>query len=337
MKSLLFFRGDWTLEEDLQILEEVEKHGTKWALISRGLNCRNENSVKNRYFSLMGLHSLSRKKKKVSIKSINEKIAFKIMEIKEKLGLEKKEQIKIEPEFMPPPTLTKTLKKPKNVYFSQDLVDDIKEDLVLPLISTQTSKKKICPIESAFEMGNSSIYRINNNGHLFQEIERTPFMLQKQFSECNLDPYLKRPEESLTYSNGILKDSFETNFNRNMYFQGKNMSQNPKSIKESNINVSQRFLEEEDMFNKKKSLMDYENMSSSSISLKEIHHPMLNSKSFIEKEKSNITESSNSYKEKQLLISAILNLKSEGSKISSLESALSKDWKLVRDKLEYED
>lgn len=51
------------MQEDLKILEESENIGTKWAKISKFLVGRNENSVKNRYFTLLGIHSISHKKK----------------------------------------------------------------------------------------------------------------------------------------------------------------------------------------------------------------------------------------------------------------------------------
>lgn len=46
-------RGDWSIEEDLFLLENILKNGKKWALISKQMVSRNENTVKNRYFSLI--------------------------------------------------------------------------------------------------------------------------------------------------------------------------------------------------------------------------------------------------------------------------------------------
>ena len=40
--------------------------GYKWAELSKILKGRNENSIKNRYFTLMHLHGESRKKEKIS-------------------------------------------------------------------------------------------------------------------------------------------------------------------------------------------------------------------------------------------------------------------------------
>eukprot|EP00301_Raphidiophrys_heterophryoidea_P001045 c10519_g1_i1.p1 GENE.c10519_g1_i1~~c10519_g1_i1.p1 ORF type:complete len:394 (+),score=60.65 c10519_g1_i1:101-1282(+) len=51
----------WTPEEDELIFELVEKLGTKWASISKHLDGRTDNSIKNRYYSsLKKIHDLRR-------------------------------------------------------------------------------------------------------------------------------------------------------------------------------------------------------------------------------------------------------------------------------------
>ena len=79
-------RGQWTVEEDLQILEKVSTKGQKWASLSKTLKGRNENSVKNRYLSLLGLHSSSRKKDKLSTEELQERLNQKISELKSQLS-----------------------------------------------------------------------------------------------------------------------------------------------------------------------------------------------------------------------------------------------------------
>lgn len=77
------------MEEDLKILEEIKKNGTKWAQISKNLIGRNENNVKNRYFTLLGLHSISRQKKSdLLTNEISQRIDSKIKEIKDSLAFE---------------------------------------------------------------------------------------------------------------------------------------------------------------------------------------------------------------------------------------------------------
>lgn len=58
------------------------KEGTKWALAAKSLIGRNENSVKNRYLTLLNLHLKNRKKQDCSVNQTKEKIKDKIEEIK---------------------------------------------------------------------------------------------------------------------------------------------------------------------------------------------------------------------------------------------------------------
>ena len=48
-----FLRGPWTSEEDYILLSKILEVGMKWSEISKFLNGRTENSVKNRYKSLI--------------------------------------------------------------------------------------------------------------------------------------------------------------------------------------------------------------------------------------------------------------------------------------------
>lgn len=62
------------------------EEGTRWAGISKALKCRNENSVKNRYLSLMGLHSISRQKIKKFSEEMKESVKKKIDEIRTEIN-----------------------------------------------------------------------------------------------------------------------------------------------------------------------------------------------------------------------------------------------------------
>jgi len=44
-------KGEWTLEEDRQIMAAVREHGTKWSVIVKQLPGRSDNAIKNRYYS----------------------------------------------------------------------------------------------------------------------------------------------------------------------------------------------------------------------------------------------------------------------------------------------
>jgi hypothetical protein len=45
--------NDWTVEEDLQLCELINKHGRKWKLFEAHLTGRTENSIKNRYYGYL--------------------------------------------------------------------------------------------------------------------------------------------------------------------------------------------------------------------------------------------------------------------------------------------
>jgi len=51
------YRGEWGLEEDIFILESILENGKKWAKISKNLDGRTENAVKNRFITLVRHHN----------------------------------------------------------------------------------------------------------------------------------------------------------------------------------------------------------------------------------------------------------------------------------------
>jgi hypothetical protein len=46
-------RGEWTLEEDIRLLELFQNKGNRWSLIAKELSSRTESSIKNRIKSLV--------------------------------------------------------------------------------------------------------------------------------------------------------------------------------------------------------------------------------------------------------------------------------------------
>ena len=49
-------KGNWTLDEDIAILEGQRKYGNSWSKIAKNLSGRNENIVKNRWNTLIKRH-----------------------------------------------------------------------------------------------------------------------------------------------------------------------------------------------------------------------------------------------------------------------------------------
>lgn len=50
---ILIFRGEWSEEEDIKLLELITRLEKKWSQISRKMAGRNEYSVKNRFYYIM--------------------------------------------------------------------------------------------------------------------------------------------------------------------------------------------------------------------------------------------------------------------------------------------
>lgn len=57
--KIYFFRGSWSYEEDIKLLERFQQYNKKWSVISEVLKGRNLNSVKNRFHSLLKKNDIS--------------------------------------------------------------------------------------------------------------------------------------------------------------------------------------------------------------------------------------------------------------------------------------
>ena len=53
-------KDDWTLEEDLKLIDFLNRYGKNWKLIEKNFEGRTQNQIKNRYFGR--LKKLSEKK-----------------------------------------------------------------------------------------------------------------------------------------------------------------------------------------------------------------------------------------------------------------------------------
>ena len=54
-------KSPWTLEEDSLIKENVKKYGMKWSFISRFVEGRSDNDIKNRWYSYLSREKLKKK------------------------------------------------------------------------------------------------------------------------------------------------------------------------------------------------------------------------------------------------------------------------------------
>lgn len=79
IKTKFFYRGDWSHEEDILLLEKSLLFGRRWAKIAQQLMNRNENSVKNRFITLT--KSIKKKKKQRNFDLSNNKVINEIKEL----------------------------------------------------------------------------------------------------------------------------------------------------------------------------------------------------------------------------------------------------------------
>lgn len=79
--------GEWTLDEDLKLVEYVMKFGKRWAMIGKHLeDKRTEHMVKNRYNSLLSKY----KKENPNRKQLNETNIM--MEVQKELSSKKERE-----------------------------------------------------------------------------------------------------------------------------------------------------------------------------------------------------------------------------------------------------
>lgn len=323
------FRGCWDLEEDLKILEKVLTEGPKWAALSKEMKCRSENSIKNRYLTLMGLHLLSREKEKISSPLIKTKIKEKIANIKHELS-------------------QKTVKKTHSENFLKELEEEdpsFAGKLEQPGVRLNFSDDlfdKHCTVNK------NPIFTITNKDEEEYENENEgderSFMLKIK-RENNEDFYNNKNfydfhDDMLDIKKEIIYNEFPS-YEEN----GKNSLPPPFSYNEYldmqlNCYLSQkkqgnmRFLKEEERerhhFNSENNNNFFQfsdNLNNNVFSFikmeEEDNHNnnMRNSQENNSHKNSSNSLSSNSYKEEKLLIAALKNLKSEDSKksIESLE------------------
>lgn len=284
---LFFWRGNWTLEEDLQILEETQKQGLKWANIAKVIQGRNENSVKNRYFSLLGLHLYARKKGTNSIKLENdEKVKNKIEEIKDKIN-EKN-------------LLANAKKRFIMRLDSEDIID---EEFLTP--------KKLKEMHVTFSeesIKKSPYQQISTKNSIKETIS------SKDFKFCStLDSLCIPFDVSKNKSPPQKTDNFQLEEEGNI-----NSLKKSRFYKTSDLSRSLSKLSiSSNLFNTKKDEFPINKMDSqnSFISSSDVNFSIpksITSSSNI-KSKNSYTSSLISHKEKKLLISTINNLKSDAS------------------------
>lgn len=84
-------KGEWTLEEDIEIFQLINLYGCRWALLSRELmGKRSEHAIKNRYNSVV---KTMRKQYKITNNQDLEVKVLKYLKFKESKRISKDEQL----------------------------------------------------------------------------------------------------------------------------------------------------------------------------------------------------------------------------------------------------
>lgn len=324
--------------------------------MSKQLKGRTENSVKNRYLSLLNLHNSTRKKEKLSPNDLKAKIDQKILELKVKI-FEKSERERLlalraenylhqfpsedfikertneksEQNFNAQPKLTK-FDENKHVTFSEDVI--MSPTAILGLISTKES----------FPLSTPKPNEYGANFDTYQNLGKQPMSFTcKNFSENKINtsqfqeevkneinsleevsPNLLNKEKSFLGQNKSLSKSFSklSMASSNMLSRSPFLKRLPKEStnpnpEQNSWSKSGQNFSSISSISKKTDNIPKEYSESSIVSLSEVRI-LPYSKS--DKSRSINNDSSLSLKEKNFLLSAINNLKSEGSSIISAES-----------------
>lgn len=81
LKISKFYRGDWTNEEDIEIVDYVYQQGTKWSKLAKIFKeNRTEHNLKNRFFSILGrVLNIATKKIKKNVNYRSKSILTKVL------------------------------------------------------------------------------------------------------------------------------------------------------------------------------------------------------------------------------------------------------------------
>lgn len=312
----------------------------KWASISKKLQGRNENSVKNRFFTLMKLHMACRQKGTITLQNeVKEKVTKKIDEIKAQI-IEDTETSHV-------------LKAHQNIYLnkldSQDFIEELsftlspkkmKENHVtfseesiekLPSLMKKSTRETFGSKPNLF-CSNSSFYS-SKNSIPFSQVQKNP-LISKNFSEYKIDFPLE--SNSILYEeeekNNMKKSSFFYKKSEELSHSLSKMSISSLSPRREKIFLNNQNPDKENFPLKPadiNSALAKQHSQSSIISLSEIYpQNKMNSKSITSSQRKSsfmsYGSSINSNKEKKFLIATINNLKSDESSFSAT-SMISQD------------
>lgn len=302
----------------------------KWASISKKLQGRNENSVKNRFFTLLKLHMSCRQKGTKTLQNeLKEKVAKKIEEVKkqitesnenmyvlkahEKMYLNKLDSQDFIEEL--PYSLSPKKTMEKYVTFSEESIENLPNLMKKSTRETLGSKPNLICSNSSFWGSKNSIP--------FSYIQRNP-LICKNFSENKIDFPLESSLYEEEEKNELKKSTFFYKKSEELSHSLSKMSISSLTPRREKSSLNNQNPDKENLAYKKPDIgkdLSKQHSQTSIISLSEIYPPNKNnSKSITSSQRKSsfmsYGSSINSNKEKKLLIATINNLKSDESSFS---------------------
>lgn len=200
--NLFVFRGEWTPNEDMNLLINVLKYKKRWCLVAKELNNRSQHSLKNRFFHLISINLNITNKSCLKRKNLNSDIV-KILAKKHNY------HFPIESSF------TKNLKKRKNF---PKIKKNSEENL--NKMKTFENPSKISP-EKTLLLDN-----IKNNEEIFEKIEEKSLKIENNGFQSNLinqnnygyntpffpNPFFLNQQIQAFYTHNIIQNQYLANY-----------------------------------------------------------------------------------------------------------------------------
>lgn len=150
-------KGDWTVEEDVQLLKNFLVFHKKWSQINAKLVGRNDNIVKNRFYKLMKENKLMSKSRK---KFNDENIAELIRRLEGNLQEKQQEIFNLVDKGKKEENMKKIKKTEKNLLF-----ENKSNDFGYEFVENQSNKNE--NLDNINEINNANLMNNNYNSNYF--------------------------------------------------------------------------------------------------------------------------------------------------------------------------
>lgn len=158
-----FCRVPWSVDEDLKILRFVMENGKKWAQLSKIMENRNEDSIRNRFIKL--IKSYRKKEKTVHIKKSNYKMFSKmVIELdKQQAGLKNKQNEELNVNIGKKRPREHTFEIDKVVYDQNSRVKQLETET--RKLNSSKNGEKIAKYEEIAKKSSENLLKEENQNH----------------------------------------------------------------------------------------------------------------------------------------------------------------------------